>query len=80
MKFNIKKDLTYPFFCQGCLCGMPESERSEKDARYCTFCQPIIEQENTLIAERKGRITTPSASLPDQREAGTKPEPIHILT
>ena len=51
-KFNIKRDLEYPFFCLGCLVGKPLSKRSEKDARYCIDCQPIIEYEYSLLSDR----------------------------
>jgi len=34
------------FFCEACLRDLPLNERSEKDMRYCNFCQVIIEAEN----------------------------------
>ncbi len=34
-----------------------ESERSEKDIRYCNFCQPIIEQEYAITAQHQCRKT-----------------------
>jgi len=37
------------FRCQACLDCKPLSELSPKDARYCTFCQPIIEYEYSLL-------------------------------
>lgn len=38
------------FRCQACLDCKPMSDLSEKDARYCTFCQPIIEYEYSLLS------------------------------
>ncbi len=38
------------FLCQACLECKPLSELSQKDARYCTFCQPIIEYEYSLLS------------------------------
>ena len=43
------------FFCEACLRDLPLSERSNRDVRYCNFCQPIIEEEYLMLAERKGR-------------------------
>jgi len=43
------------FFCEACLRDLPLNERSEKDMRYCGFCQPIIEEEYQALAGRKGR-------------------------
>lgn len=43
--FDIKRDLTYPHFCLGCLAGKPQSEMSSKDNKYCTSCQESLEHE-----------------------------------
>lgn len=52
MKFNIKKDKQYPEFCQACLIGKAEAEMSKRDTRYCLECQPIIEYEYSLLADK----------------------------
>lgn len=52
MKFDIKKDNTYPCFCLACLVGKKQSEMSQKDARYCLECQPVIEYEYSLLADK----------------------------
>ena len=59
--FDIKRDMAFPFFCQACLVGKPESERSEKDARYCNFCQPVIEAEYAM----QGRLTRYKPAKPE---------------
>ena len=47
-KFNIKEDVKISnnggFFCQACICGRPEEERS-KDERYCLECYDILKGE-----------------------------------
>ena len=40
------------FICQACLIDKSLSELSSKDARYCTFCQPVIEYEYSLLSDR----------------------------
>lgn len=43
------------FFCRACLEDVPLKEISKKDIRYCDFCQPIIENEYQMVADRKER-------------------------
>ncbi len=50
--FSIKRDNTYPCFCLGCLVGKKQSEMSQKDARYCLECQPIIQYEYSLLVDK----------------------------
>ena len=52
MKFNIKKDKQYPEFCQACLIGKAEAEMNKRDTRYCLECQPVIEYEYSLLADK----------------------------
>ena len=51
--FNIKKDTTFSYFCQGCLVGKTEEQMSKRDIRYCLDCQPFIEQEYALLSEKR---------------------------
>ena len=44
--FDIKRDMDFPHFCEGCLVGKTEEEMS--DTKYCVGCQPIIEGERKL--------------------------------
>ncbi len=55
VRFDIKKDLLYPRFCQACLTGKTEQEMSEKDARCCIGCQQVVEAEYALSADNSGR-------------------------
>lgn len=50
--FDIERDEQFLCFCQACLTGKPESERSSKDARYCLECQPLIEGEYKIRGEK----------------------------
>lgn len=50
--FSIERDKKYPCFCQACLVGKKPSEMSQRDIRYCLECQPIIEYEYNLLADR----------------------------
>jgi hypothetical protein len=42
--FNIKRDNTYPFFCQACLVGKPLDD-SSPDPRYCQECYDFLLRE-----------------------------------
>jgi hypothetical protein len=65
--FSIKRDNTYPCFCLGCLVGKKQSEMSQKDARYCLECQPIIQYEYSLLADKgswkRYKPTNPTGNL-----------------
>ena len=52
MKFDIKKDNTYPCFCLACLVGKKQSQMSQKDIRYCLECQRLVEYEYSLLADK----------------------------
>lgn len=43
--FDIKRDKTFPYFCQACVVGKIESQMSKTDTRYCLECQPLIEED-----------------------------------
>jgi hypothetical protein len=65
------------FRCQACIECKYLSELSLKDARYCTFCQPIIEEEYRAIAERLGRANKykpqPTQKPTEMTEIGVTP-------
>ncbi len=67
VKFDIEKDNKYPCFCLGCLGGKKQSQMSQKDARYCLECQPIIEYEYSLLADKgswkRYKPTNPTRNL-----------------
>ena len=48
-KFDIKEDVRIVneggFFCEACLIGKPEVERSNRDIRYCKECRASIDKE-----------------------------------
>ena len=52
VKFDIKKDNEKRCFCLGCLVGKKQSQMSQKDIRYCLECQPVIEYEYLLLADK----------------------------
>ena len=73
------------FMCQACLIDKSLTELSPQDARYCTFCQTVIEEEYRATAERLGRanqykpvppqkpiLTTEIAAMPNCIDAGVK--------
>ena len=43
------------FFCLSHLEDISLDEQSQKDSRYCTFCQPVIEYEYQLMVDRQGK-------------------------
>jgi hypothetical protein len=71
------------FFCWACLRDLPLNKRSEKDMRYCNFCQPIIEKEYLMLSERKGRpldnfycpVTLSSIAIQSGRNMSTLKNP-----
>ncbi len=52
MKFDITKDNKYPCFCLACLTGKKRTQMSHKDIRYCLECQPVVEYEYSLLADK----------------------------
>ncbi len=42
--FSIERDKTYPFFCEACIVGKPETEISQ-DSRYCQVCYDFLLKE-----------------------------------
>ncbi len=50
--FDIERDKQFPCFCQACLTGKPENNRSTRDTRYCLECQPFIEEEYKIRGEK----------------------------
>jgi hypothetical protein len=51
-KFDIRKDMESPRFCEACLTGKQHNQMSHKDIRYCTECQQVIEYEYSLQSDR----------------------------
>jgi len=58
------------FMCQACLIDKSLTELSPQDARYCTFCQTVIEEEYRATAERLGRANQYKPN-PLQKPTGT---------
>ena len=62
--FDIKRDMGFPYFCEGCLIGKTEEEMSKRDIRYCVECQPFIEAEYKIRGEKHGRYIPIPAEMP----------------
>lgn len=76
-KFDITRDIAVieagGFLCRGCLAGKAASEQSDRDVRYCTFCQPLIEADYALSADRQGKpLTTLYKPIRAPQETTTK--------
>ncbi|MFC2047440.1 hypothetical protein ACFLTK_04125, partial [Chloroflexota bacterium] len=52
MKFNIREDKRFQYFCQACLVGKAKGEMSKRDIRYCQKYQSIIEYEYSLLSDK----------------------------
>ena len=78
--FDIERDKQFPCFCQACLTGKPESERSSKDARYCLECQPLIEGEYKIRGEKyipvPLDINIQTEDTPQAKSSPSKTQPI----
>lgn len=64
------------FFCRACLRTLPLKDMSSKDARYCGFCQEIVEAEYLIRAESRqttlAALYKPVKRALDAEKAGTK--------
>ncbi len=81
--FDIERDKQFSCFCQACLTGKPESERSSKDARYCLECQSLIEGEYKIRGEKYIPVlnTQPQPELVTESKSGSaKTQPIETHT
>ena len=68
-QLNIKRDKQYPYFCQACLGGKPETETSF-DTRYCKGCCDFLLKEAEMDTNRRNSDWKPinSHNTPDKRE------------
>lgn len=73
------------FMCQACLDYKDLSELSPKDARYCTFCQPIVEYEYSISSRNTYEPTPPqkptetakTVETPNPMDAGVEEVLLH---
>ncbi|MBA7680347.1 hypothetical protein ES703_88662 [subsurface metagenome] len=78
---NYWSDCGQVFFCEACLTGKPESERSPKDIRYCLECQPFLEVEYKLRGEKYIPILNTQLGVVTESKSGVdNTQPVETYT